>query len=489
MTTDAQDAPRGGDISLLLALLPALLLLGLLTWNVFIYGDDALSGSSQLSILAVAGLTSAIAVWLGVDWETQLEQVTKSISTTVPALLILLLVGSLASIWLLCGTVPTLVYYGLMLLSPAIFLFASTILCAVTALVSGSSWSTSATIGVALIGIGRALELPDGLIAGAVISGAYFGDKVSPLSDTTNLAAAATGTNVFDHIRYLFLTTGPSMLLSALVFLFIGLGLDGATPASVADTMAQIDATFNVSGWLLLPPLLVLVLIVRGAAAVPAMVAGIVAGVFAAGIWQQDLIGRLLEAGLAGGVYELLMTTLFAGLSIPVDDPMLAELFGASGMAGMLNTTWLIIAAMTFGGIYEASGLLDRIMSAVRSVVNGFFSLVACTGATCLVTNVSTSDQYMAVAVPGRMFSSLYRDMGYDSRNLSRTLEDTGTVTSVLVPWNTCGAYHASVLGVATLTYLPYCFFNLISPLMTLLFAALMIRIRRLPEPSAAQAA
>ncbi len=467
-----------------IALLPIVVLILALGFNVLsVYGDDALSGSSQVIIILVAGFAAAIGLIRGVSWKVQQVSVVSTIGNAMPSILILLLVGALASIWLLSGTVPLLVYYGVKLLNPTIFLLACCIACAITSLVSGSSWSTAATIGVAMVGIGRALGIPDGLIGGAIISGSYFGDKISPLSDTTNLAAAVTETPLFDHIRYLLMTTGPSMVISLILFTVIGLTLD--TSNSAVDTsvvLSAIDERFNITAWLLLPPIITLALIMRKVEAIPALFVGVIAGVVCAVIFQQELLSEIVNADESYPMYRMIMGTLFGGVEIVTSNAQLNDLFSAGGMQGMLGTVWLILAAMTFGGVMEASGMIARIMESVKKLATGFFSLVTCTAGTCIVTNISTSDQYIAVALPGRMYAGLYKDMGYASENLSRTLEDTGTVTSVLVPWNTCGAYHAAVLGIGTLTYLPFAFFNLLSPFMTLLFARFLIKIKRLDQ-------
>jgi NhaC family Na+:H+ antiporter len=468
-----------------IALLPIVVLIAALGFNVLgVYGDDALGGSSQMIIILVAGFAATIGLMRGVSWKTQQVSVISTIGNAMPSILILLLVGALASIWLLCGTVPLLVYYGVKMLNPTIFLVACCIACAITSLVSGSSWSTAATIGVAMVGIGRALGIPDGLIGGAIISGSYFGDKISPLSDTTNLAAAVTETPLFDHIRYLLFTTGPSMVISLILFTVIGLNLDTSTSAVDASTVLNaIDERFNVTLWLLLPPAITLALIMKKVDAIPALFVGVIAGAVCALVFQQDLLSQIISSDSSYPYYRMIMGTMFGGVEIITADPQLNDLFSSGGMQGMLGTVWLILAAMTFGGVMEASGMLSRIMESVKKLATGFFSLVACTAGTCIVTNISTSDQYIAVALPGRMYAGLYRDMGYSSENLSRTLEDTGTVTSVLVPWNTCGAYHAAVLGIGTFTYLPFAFFNLLSPFMTLLFAWFLIKIKRI-EPS-----
>jgi len=472
-----------------LAFLPIVVLISALSWNVYVYGDDGLSGSIQVIILSVTALTAALGLSRGVSWAKQQTSVVATIGNAMPSILILLLVGALASIWLLSGTVPVLVYYGIKLLNPTFFLLACCIACAITSVVSGSSWSTAATIGVAMVGIGRALGIPDGLIGGAIISGSYFGDKISPLSDTTNLAAAVTETPLFDHIRYLLMTTGPSMLISVTLFTIIGLNLDtSAAAANAENVLVAIDSRFNISLWLLAPPIITLALIVKRVDAIPALFVGILAGLVCTLIFQQallaDLLPALIEQGNSYPTYRIVMGTLYEGISIATSEPQLNDLFSSGGMKGMLGTVWLILAAMSFGGVMDACGMLSRIMESVKSIAKGFFSLIAATTGTCIVTNISTSDQYISVAIPGRMYAGLYNDMGYASENLSRTLEDTGTVTSVLIPWNTCGAYHASVLGIGTLTYLPYCFFNLISPFMTLLYAWFMIKIKRNDDSS-----
>lgn len=479
MKTETSTTPEN-SMPLSLALLPVVILIAALSWNVYVFGDDALSGSSQMIIILVTGFAAAIGLWRGVPWAEQQTSIVSTIGNAMPSIIILLLVGALASIWLLCGTVPVLVYYGVKLLSPAIFLVACCIACALTSLVSGSSWSTAATIGVAMVGVGKALEIPDGMIGGAIISGSYFGDKISPLSDTTNLAAAVTETPLFDHIRYLFLTTGPSMVITLVIFTVLGLNLEtSATPVNVDLVLNAIDERFNISLLLLLPAVITLGLIVKRVAAIPALFVGVVVGVIFAVIFQQELLSDLMSNYEQYGLYSLLMTTLFGGVDIATSNLMLNDLFSASGMKGMLGTIWLILAAMAFGGVLEACGMLARIMQSIKSLASSFFSLVACTAGTCIVTNVSTSDQYISVAIPGRMYAGLYKEMGYASQNLSRTLEDTGTVTSVLIPWNTCGAFHAGVLGISTFAYLPYCFFNLLSPFMTLFFAWFMIKIAR----------
>ena len=480
-SSSAKLAPK--KLPLGLALFPVVLLILALSWNVYVFGDDALAGSSQMVIILVTAVAGAIGLARGVSWQQQQQAVVSMVAAAAPSIIILLLVGALASSWLLSGTVPTLVYFGIKLLGPAIFLVACCIACALTSLATGSSWSTAATIGVAMVGIGRAMNIPDGLIGGAIISGAYFGDKVSPLSDTTNLAAAVSDVPLFAHIRYLLLTSGPSFAISLIAFALIGVFIDtGDTGVSSQQVLDAIDARFQVNLLTLLPAVVTLTLIVRKVDAIPALVVGILCGVLTAVIFQGALLNDLMQNYDNFAFYSVLMVTLYGGVDIVTSNALLNDLFSASGMEGMLGTVWLIVVAMAFGGVLSACGMIERIMDSLRAVSSHFFGLISATAGTCLLTNISTSDQYISVTIPGRMFADTYRDNGYDKRNLSRTLEDSGTVTSVLIPWNTCGAYHASVLGIATLTYLPYCFFNLLSPIMTLLFAWFKIKIAKAPE-------
>jgi len=465
-------------MSLSLAFTPIVVLVGLLSWNVFVFGNDALSGSSQFIIVIATAFASAIGLVRGVSWQKQQKAVVSLISAASPPILILMLVGALASTWLLSGTVPSLVYYGLKLLNPSIFLVACCIACAITSIVSGSSWSTAATIGVAMVGIGRALNIPDGLIGGAIISGAYFGDKMSPLSDTTNLASGVSGVPLFAHIRYLAITSGPSFLVALLIFTVIGLTIDtGTTNMETQQVMETIESRFSVGVLTMFPALLTLGLIIAKVDAIPSLFIGLVSGLVGALAFQQDLLADITSSYNEHALYTVLMKTSYEGISIETSNSMLTELFSSSGMKGMLGTIWLIIVAMSFGGVISACGMVARIVQSFAAVSKSLLGLTAATSATCLVTNVSTSDQYISVTIPGRMLSEVYDRAGFDRRNLSRTLEDSGTVTSVLIPWNTCGAYHASVLGISTLTYLPFCFFNLLSPIMTLLFTAFKIKL------------
>lgn len=464
------------------ALIPVIFLTALISINVFIFGDDSLSGSNQIVLILSASVATIVAMRLGFKWDHLLKGIVKSIGSAMSSILILLLIGSLAGTWLLSGIVPSMIYYGLKILNPTIFLVAACVVCAIVSLATGSSWSTVATIGVALLGIGRALGLPDGLIGGAIISGAYFGDKMSPLSDTTNLAPAMAGTDLFTHIRYMAWTTGPSIGITLVIFTIIGLSRSqGGQIEDIAPVLNAIDSTFFVTPWLFLVPALVITLIIRKVPALPALLIGTLAGALFALIFQPHIIEQVSEiyGNFPMAAYVAVMKAMYTDISVTTDHAMVNSLLETGGMSGMLNTVWLIMCAMIFGGIMESSGLLQRITESVIKLAHNTGSLVAATAGTCVFFNVTASDQYLSIVVPGRMFAETYRERGLKPQVLSRTLEDSGTVTSVLVPWNTCGATQAIVLGVPTLTFLPYAFFNIISPFMTITFAYFNIKIAR----------
>ena len=469
--------------TLTLALIPIICLIALLSINVWIYGDDTLSGSNQLTLLLSAAVAAVIGYFIHVPWKEMLDGAIKSISSAMGALIILLLIGSLAGTWMLGGIVPAMIYYGLDILSPEIFLFAACLICAIVSLGTGSSWSTVATIGIAMIGIGSALGIHEGLIGGAIISGAYFGDKMSPLSDTTNLAPAMAGTDLISHIKYMMWTTVPSISIALIIFLLIGfISFDGEGDLDKVDQMQQaIALKYNITPWLFLVPLAVIFMIVKKVPAIPALLFGTLAGGAFAMIFQPEIINDLGNSqNYIKSSYISIMNAMTVDVVVDTGNPSVNDLVATSGMSGMLNTIWLIICAMSFGGIMEATGLLKRITESIIRFVKSRKSLVLTTSGTCMFFNITASDQYLAIVVPGRMFASTYKKYNLDPKNLSRTLEDSATVTSVLVPWNTCGATQAGVLGVATLTYLPYCFFNLISPIMTIIFAYASIKIAKL---------
>ncbi len=473
---------------LLQAFIPILILITILSINVVILGTGAIQGANQIALLLAAAVAGIISLSLGHSWDEIEASMIKSISSAMGAMLILLAIGSLSGTWLLSGIVPAMIYYGLKVLNPTIFLFAACIVCCIVSLATGSSWSTVATVGIALLGIGKALDIHEGVIAGAIISGAYFGDKMSPLSDTTNLAPAMAGTDLFTHIKYMVYTTAPTLLITLIIFFIWGFTLD--TPVTATDSSAvlrAIENKFNLNPLLFAVPAFVIFMIVKKVPALPALLVGTLLGGIFALIFQPQIIDQI--SGIEGNALEssfvAVMQAMTSTIHIETDNKMISDLLTARGMSGMLNTIWLILCAMIFGGVMESAGLLHRIAEEIIRFANSTGSLVASTAATCIFFNVTASDQYMAIAVPGRMYASTYRERGYKPELLSRTLEDAGTVTSVLIPWNTCGATQANVLGVATMVYAPYCFFCIISPLMTVLQAYLNFKIHRISDDKA----
>ena len=468
---------------LLLALTPLVVLMLLLWFNVgYVFGDDALSGSNQVILMLSAFVAAAIGIANGTKMETVFEKIKNNVRDTTQAIFILILIGGLAGTWLIGGIVPAMIYYGLDLINVQLFLPTAVIISALVSLSTGSSWSTTATVGIALMGIGQTIGLNPAIIAGAVISGAYFGDKLSPLSDTTNLAPAMAGTDLFTHIRYMLYTTIPSLIVSLILFTILGWSPGDAAmdAAEIATVQLLLKGSFTITPWLFVVPVGVIVLIASKTDALVAISIGIFGGLVMALIFQGSLLQSLGSSPFT--MYEVAMRSVFGSITISSDHPILSDLLSTSGMSGMLGTVWLVLSAMAFGGAMEAAGFLSTITSAVISLARGTASLITSTLVACGVLNVTASDQYLAIVVPGRMFKDVYRERGLASENLSRTLEDSGTVTSVLVPWNTCGAYQSSVLGVATGEYFMYAFFNLISPLMTLVYAWAGIRIKRLND-------
>ncbi|HBH21977.1 MAG TPA: Na+/H+ antiporter NhaC [Cytophagales bacterium] len=465
------------------SLLPILFLIALLASNVYIFGDEALDGSNQIVLILSAAVACLVAMRFGMKWGSMLKGMVNSIHSAMPSILILLLIGSLAGTWLLSGIVPAMIYYGLQVLTPTYILVASCIVCAMVSLATGSSWTTIATVGVALVGIGKALGISEGIIGGAIISGAYFGDKMSPLSDTTNLAPAMAGTDLFTHIRYMALTTIPSLTITLIIFLFIGFGFNTSGPETdISPILNAIDKKFYITPWLFLVPVLVIVLIIKKIPAIPSLLSGTLLGAVFAIFLQPEVIFEI--SGIGNNVwksnYVAVMQSMYGDISIVTDHEIVDELLSTGGMFGMLKTVWLIMSAMVFGGVMEQSGMLRRITEEIIKVAHNTGSLVAATATTCIFFNLTASDQYLSIVVPGRMFRSTYQDRNLAPQNLSRTLEDSGTVTSVLIPWNTCGATQSSVLGVSTLAYAPFTFFSIISPIMTVIFAVAGIKIAKL---------
>lgn len=469
-------------LSLRTALLPLLVLIALLAINVLIYGDDALSGSNQFILLVGGAVAAVVGFAHKIRYTEMLEKVADNLKSVTGAILILLFVGALAGTWLIGGIIPAMIYYGLQILHPTIFLPACVVICALISLATGSSWTTSATVGIALIGIGKALGVPVGMVAGAVLSGAYFGDKLSPLSDTTNLAPAMAGADLFTHIRYMTLTTVPSILVTLVVFIILGFGFSTSSTPDSQYLLQAIDKVFTIHGALFIVPAVVIYLIVKKTPPLVALFIGTLLGAVSALIFQQDLVQLLSgETTLSAvGAYRVVIDAITVSTEIQTTVPTLTDLFQSGGMEGMLGTIWLIICAMVFGGVMDAIGALAVISKALLAWANTTFTLFASTVASCLAINISASDQYLSIVVPGKMFEKAYKDRGLAPENLSRTLEDSGTVTSVLIPWNTCGAYQSGVLGVDVSQYFFFAIFNWISPFMTLLFAAMHIKIKRL---------
>lgn len=464
------------------ALIPVFALIGMLAYNVFVFGDDALSGSNQFILLMGGAVAAVVGFFNKVNLEQMIEEVAENIKSTSNSILILLMVGALAGTWLISGIIPTMIYYGLQILNPTVFLAACVIICAIISIATGSSWTTSATVGIALIGIADALGIPLGMTAGAILSGAYFGDKISPMSDTTNLAPAMAGTDLFTHIRYMLYTTVPTISVALIVFIIIGLNLDPQGTADTQDILSSIKDSVNVNPLLFIVPVLVIVLIVKKTPPLIALFVGTILACIAALIFQPNIvtaIGGGTSLDFATG-YKGILNAITVDTAIETENEALKGLFQSGGMAKMVGTIWLILCAMTFGGIMDAIGALTTISNALLKMFHTTFGLFASTVASCLALNVTASDQYLAIVVPGKMYAKAFKEKGLAPENLSRTLEDSGTVTSVLVPWNTCGAYQAGVLGVDTLHYAGYAIFNWLSPFTTLLFAALNIKIRQL---------
>lgn len=565
---------NNSELNIWEALIPVIVLVVLLAFNVYVYGDEALSGSNQFILLVGAAVAAIVGFFNRVSYKRMLDEVAENVKSTTGALLILLFVGSLAGTWLISGVIPSMIYYGLQILNPTIFLPACVVICAIISIATGSSWTTSATVGIALIGIGNTLGISAGMTAGAVISGAYFGDKMSPLSDTTNLAPTMAGGELFAHIKYMAYTTFPTIIVTLIVFIIIGLNIDTIGTPDIADKLTAIDAAFNITPWLFLVPIVVIFLIVKKTPPLIALMIGTLLGGLFAIIFQSSIIwtnGMKYDVSTipetfkdqitwrsddgysqrsnnnyqAPGKYELVGTDKSISLSQPIvlDLPSsdkkfsetfsqtanvlkdgnvigsitmnaaptgflksayfatldamtvgssvettsaeLNDLFSAKGMSGMLGTIWLIVCAMVFGGVMDGIGALARISKALLSLATTVFGLFASTVASCLALNITASDQYLAIVVPGKMFKKAYEDKGLAPENLSRTLEDSGTVTSVLVPWNTCGAYQSGVLGVGVGEYFFYAIFNWLSPFTTLLFAAFRIKIKQLTTKTA----
>ena len=472
-----QNIIENKELSFLEAMIPVVILMAMLAYNIFfVEGQEWFGGYTNQIILLLGGLVAAVVGFFNkVSISRMIIEIWENLRSVFIPLMILLLVGALAGTWLVSGVIPAMVYYGLQVLNPSIFLPASVIIAALISIATGSSWTTSATVGIALVGIGTALGINPGMIAGAVISGAYFGDKMSPLSDTTNLAPAMAGTDLFTHIRYMALTTVPTIIITLIVFSIISVNIDTTGNADVSGLLTSIKSSFNISPWLFLVPVAVIALILLKTKPLIALGVGVLLAAVFAFIFQLGVLNSLSSSG-----FQAVVNSIFIDTQVQTDNESLNDLFSSGGMIGMLWTILLIISAMVFGGIMDAIGALSKITKALLSIATTVFGLFAATVASCLGLNVIASDQYLALVIPGKMFKQAYEDRGLAPENLSRTLEDSGTVTSVLIPWNTCGAYQSGVLGVGVAEYFVYAIFNWLSPFTTLLFAGLNIKIRQL---------
>ena len=472
---------KNTNISLFDSLTPIFLLVGLLYVNVNIYGDSSLEGSNQFILLIGAALAFLVGLKNKIKADFIFNTISKNIKSISNPIIILLLVGALSGTWLLSGIIPSMIYYGFNIINASFFLPACVIISAIVAIATGSSWSTSATIGIALIGIGKALGFDVGVVAGAVISGAYFGDKMSPLSDTTNLAAAVAGSNLFDHIRYMMITTVPTICIALVFFVFYNLFNLPSENLNTVDYIDSIKDFFYISPILFIVPLIVVLMIIKKINPIISLFIGTLAAALFTLIFQSELIDNIINQNSNIGVstYTIIMDSIVSKTTIETNTLFLNELLTSGGMSGMLDTIWLVICAMIFGGVMEAIGALKTISLSLLNIAKSTLNLFASTILSCITVNITASDQYLSIVIPGKMFSEAFRDRKLSNVNLSRTIEDSGTVTSVLIPWNTCGAYQSSVLNVSVFDYFVFAIFNWLSPFMTLFIAAINYKIKK----------
>ncbi|NCP63082.1 MAG: Na+/H+ antiporter NhaC [Paraglaciecola sp.] len=480
------------DASLLDAMIPIVILVGLLGSSVYLFEDNSSYGPNQIALLFSMGIAAIIGLKNGYVWDDIEKGIVKGISRSLGAILILLAVGSLIGTWMLSGTVPTLIYYGLDLLNPSMFYAATCLICAIVALSIGSSWTTAATVGVALMGVSIGMGMSAPITAGAIISGSYFGDKISPLSETTNLAPAIAGTNLFEHIQYMLWTTVPSIVIALLLFVAVGFGFEPDAQANrIEEMQAMLNQEFNLGPHMLVPLIVLLAMAIKKVPAFPAVALGALLGGVWAVIFQPHTVAGLAQSMSLEGISSVkasiivVWTALFDGVKFSTTSETLNDLLSRGGMSSMLNTIWLIMCAMTFGAVLERVGLLKRVVSAFLKGATTAGDMITRTILTCIGTNILTADQYMAIVMPGRMYKEEFAKRGLNQLNLSRSLEDGGTLTSPLIPWNTCGVYMQSVLSVNPLDYFVFAFFNLINPVLAIIYAHLGIRILRIPIPEA----
>jgi Na+:H+ antiporter, NhaC family len=463
------------------SIIPLISLIILMIINVLLFGDSSTGGPNQLALLVAAAVSAIIGISvLKIKYEKIEEGMVKSITSSLAPCLILLMIGSLIGIWIISGIVPTIIYYGLGIITPSLFLPVACLSCCIISLATGSSWTTSGTVGIALMAIGQAFGFPPEMVAGAVISGSYFGDKMSPLSDTTNLAPAMAGTDLFTHIKNMLTTTLPSIVIALIIFLVLGIGKSGELSAltKIAEIKSALEQTFNITPWLLVVPLIIILMVFKKFPALPTLVLGSVLAVITTFIFQQNFLSSLGEHS----AYYYITDVLANGVTINGPNPTINELLSRGGMSSMLSTVWLIICAMVFGGALEITGMLETLANSLLKLVRGTGTLMGTVLASCFFANLTTSDQYIAIVLPGRMFRESFKKYNLHPKCLSRALEDGGTVTSVLIPWNSGGAFHASVLGVSTLAYAPYCFFNYLNPIISAFLSGFNIGLEKLNQ-------
>ena len=486
MTSPNSSDPR--PLGTVLTLLPLVFLVATLAAVISLFGSDSLGGGSQVALLLTSGLCYLVArVARKTPWETFEKAITRQISGVAPAILLLMLIGALSGCWMVSGVVPTLIYYGMQILHPSFFLVSCCVICALVSTMTGSSWTTVATIGIALIGIGRAQGFDDGWTAGAIISGAYFGDKISPLSDTTVLASSSARVPLFEHIRYMFITTVPALAVALVVFTVAGLLHPAQEAGQTAAVGEALRARFCITPWLLLVPVLTGVMIARRVPPIVTLFLSALAAIAFALVFQRGALYEIaaLPARDGWALFKGSLITLFGHTSLSTPDAGLAELIATRGMSGMMDTIWLILCAMCFGGSMAAAGITEGVARFFRRFTRRRTSMVASTVGGGLFFNTVSADQYLSIILTTGLFRDIYERGGYENRLLSRTAEDSVTVTSALIPWNTCGMTQATVLGVPTLTYLPYCVFNYLCPLMSILIAATGYKIyRRAASPA-----
>jgi NhaC family Na+:H+ antiporter len=465
----------------LITFLPIIILIVLLFLNLMLF-ENTMNGPNQIALLITAFLGSLIALKKGKDIQHILKGITTSIQSSMSAITILLIIGGLTSTWILSGVVPAMIYYGIELINPKYFLFTTCVICAIVSISTGSSWTTAATIGIALMSIGELLGFSRGLTAGAIISGAYFGDKMSPLSETTNLAPSVSGSNLIEHIKYMTHTTIPTIIITLICFFLIGITTTNLDNISINETSAflkAIESTFYIGWELFTLPLIIIILIYFRVSAKKTLLIGLLSGIVIAMLFQHELI-KEINFNTESFTLATLIKTILTGTNIQIEHEAVNNLLSKGGVTGMIWIVILVITAMTFGGVMYAGDFLKQITDLILSKSSSNLKLIQSTAGSCLFFNITTCDQYLAIVIPGRMFKEIYEEKKLHSTNLSRTIEDTGTVTSVLVPWNSCAAYHAEILAINPLAYLPYCFFNIISPFMTLFFAYLNIKIKKI---------